>query len=179
MLSELQERYTHKARSLNIKPTTLQLFVSIERQTCWLVHDEEPLIRTFRVSTGKKPPSNQEGSNGTPIGLHCIGEKIGAGNRVGTVFKGRVPLGKTYAELDAKDREANLITTRILRLSGLEPGYNLGSGCDSYGRYIYFHGTNHEDKIGEPASGGCIQLLNTEMVEFFELVDEGDHVYIS
>tara|TARA_B000000557_G_scaffold226061_1_gene196331 strand:- start:788 stop:1384 length:597 start_codon:yes stop_codon:yes gene_type:complete len=179
MLSELQERYTHKARSLNIKPSARRLFVSIESQTCWLDSDDDPLTRTFRVSTGTRPPSNQEGSNGTPTGLHRIQEKIGGGSRVGTVFKGRVSIGKQYEELDHKDREPNLITTRILWLSGLEPGHNQGPGHDSYERYIYFHGTNHEDKIGEPSSGGCIQLLNTEIIELFDLTTLGDHVYIS
>ena len=179
MLSDLQERYTHKAQSLNIKPSSRRLFVSIERQICWLVCENEPLTRTFRVSTGLKPPSNQEGSNGTPTGLHRIQEKIGAGSRIGTVFKGRVSTGKQYAELDPNDRVANLITSRILWLYGLEPGYNQGPGHDSHDRYIYFHGTNHEDKIGEPSSGGCIQLLNTEMIELFDLSTEGDHVYIS
>ena len=179
MLSELQERYTHKARSLNIKPSARRLFVSIERQICWLDSDNDPLIRAFRVSTGLKPPSNQEGSNGTPTGLHCIQEKIGAGSRIGTVFKGRVSTGKQYADLDPEDREPNLITSRILWLSGLESGYNQGPGHDSHERYIYFHGTNHEDKIGEPSSGGCIQLLNAEMIELFDLTTEGDHVYIS
>ena len=179
MLSEFKERYTHKARSLNIKPSERRLFVSIERQICWLDFYNDPLTRTFRVSTGLKPPSNKEGSNGTPMGLHCIQEKIGEGSSVGTVFKGRVPIGKQYAELDPKEQETNLITSRILWLSGLEPGYNQGPSHDSHGRYIYFHGTNHEDKIGEPSSSGCIQLINTEMIELFDLTTEGDHVYIS
>ena len=179
MLSEFKERYTHKARSLNIKPSARRLFVSIERQICWLDCYNDPLTRTFRVSTGLKPPSNKEGSNGTPMGLHCIQEKIGEGRSVGTVFKGRVPIGKQYAELDPNEQEANLITSRILWLSGLEPGYNQGHSHDSHDRYIYFHGTNHEDKIGEPSSGGCIQLLNTEMIELFDLTTEGDHVYIT
>ena len=179
MLSEFKERYTHKTRSLNIKPSVRRLFVSSERQICWLACAAYPLTRTFRVSTVINPPSNHEASNGTPIGLHCIQEKIGEGSRVGTLFKGRVPIGKQYAELDPNEQEANLITSRILWLSGLETGYNRGHGHDSHDRYIYFHGTNHEDKIGEPSSGGCIQLLNTEMIELFDLTDEGDHVYIS
>ena len=120
MLSEFKERYTHKARSLNIKPSARRLFVSIERQICWLDFYNDPLTRTLRVSTGLKPPSNKEGSNGTPMGLHCIQEKIGEGSSVGTVFKGRVPIAKQYAELDPKEQETNLITSRILWLSGLE-----------------------------------------------------------
>lgn len=72
----------------------------------------------------------------------------------------------------------NLITTRILRLRGLETGYNAGQGCDSYERYVYIHGTNHEDRIGEPFSGGCVELRNAEMLELFDAVREGDLVWI-
>ncbi|MBT3483340.1 MAG: L,D-transpeptidase, partial [Opitutales bacterium] len=93
-------------------------------------------------------------------------------------FKGRVSIGKRYHQLSAEEQRPNLITTRILWLEGLEPGINQGDNCDSYQRYIYFHGTNHEDKIGQPSSGGCIQLLNQEMTELFDLIEIGDHVFI-
>ena len=51
-------------------------------------------------------------------------------------------------------------------------------GCDSYARYIYIHGTNHEDRIGEPFSAGCVEMLNTEVVELFNAVAEGDLIWI-
>jgi len=114
-----------------------------------------------------------ENSFGTPLGLHALADKIGDGEPEGMVFKGRVPQGH-FSEFPAEDKERNLITTRIIRLRGLEADYNKGPGCDSYDRYIYIHGTNHEDRIGQPFSGGCIEMYNTEVVDLFDQVDEGD-----
>lgn len=132
----------------------------------------------FTVSTSKNPSSCRADSYGTPTGLHALADKIGAGAPEGTVFKGRVATGQVYGEVRPEDAERNLITSRILRLRGLEPGKNSGSGCDSYDRYIYIHGTNHEARIGQPFSGGCVEMRNPEVIELFDLVDEGDLVWI-
>ena len=75
-------------------------------------------------------------------------------------------------EADAGD----LITSRILRLEGLEPGINQGPGCDSYERYIYFHGTNHEDQLGQAVSIGCIRMANADIIAVFDRVQDGDLV---
>jgi lipoprotein-anchoring transpeptidase ErfK/SrfK len=71
-----------------------------------------------------------------------------------------------------------LITSRILRLRGLEIGKNCGKGRDSYDRYIYIHGSNHEDRISQPFSGGCVEMLNADVIELFDQVDEGDLIWI-
>ena len=134
--------------------------------------------RIFSISTSKNPPSCIENSFGTPLGLHKLADKIGDGEPVDMVFKGRVPTGKLYSEFSEEEQQRNLITTRIIRLCGLEPGHNSGKGCDSYERYIYIHGTNHENRIGAPFSGGCIEMLNTEIIELFDRVEEGDLVSI-
>lgn len=177
MFSELNQPYTDKIDALNIKPSARRLVVSISEQTLDLIENDQ-VATTYIVSTSLKPPSNREGSGGTPLGLHRIREKIGEGAALGEVFKGRVSVGKRYHDLCKADQRANLITTRILWLEGLEPGFNKGGDCDSYSRYIYIHGTNHEEKIGQPASGGCVQLLNAEMRSLFESVEAGDHVFI-
>lgn len=136
------------------------------------------VAREFAISTSKNPPSCLADSYGTPKGLHALADKIGAGAPEGMVFKGRVTTGQLFNEVSEKDAEQNLITSRILRLRGLEPGKNAGAGCDSYDRYIYIHGTNHEDRIGQPFSGGCVEMLNCEVIELFDQVDEGDFVWI-
>jgi hypothetical protein len=177
MFLELNQPYTHKIEALNIKPSSRRLLVSIEYQSMNLI-ESDALVREFEVSTSLNPPSNVEDSGGTPRGLHRIAQKIGEGALHGEVFKGRVSIGKRYQELGEDERKPNLITTRILWLEGLEPGINQGDGCDSFKRYIYIHGTNHEDRVGQPASGGCIQLMNNEMIALFDAVDEGDHVFI-
>ena len=90
--------------------------------------------------------------------------------------EGRRPVYLAPTRPQAQQR--NLITTRIIRLRGLEAGHNSGTGCDSYERYIYIHGTNHEGRIGVPFSGGCIELRNSDMAELFDCVDEGDLIWI-
>jgi len=135
--------------------------------------------KIYTISTSLKPPSCVADSNGTPTGIHVIADKIGGGEPAGMVFKGRVPTGKHFSEYEGDEASRNLITSRILRLRGLQAGHNVGPGCDSYDRYIYIHGTNHEERIGQPFSGGCVEMRNPEVLELFELVDEGDLVWIT
>jgi len=53
------------------------------------------------------------------------------------------------------------------------------SNANTRERYIYFHGTNQEDRIGTPASHGCIRLRNDDIRELFDLVSEGVTVEIA
>lgn len=133
--------------------------------------------RIFKISTSKKPPSCLADSYGTPTGLHAAADKIGDGAPLGMVFQGRVPV-KHYTEFNQEAQQRNLITTRIIRLRGLDPERNTGTGCDSYERYIYIHGTNHEDRIGAPFSGGCVEMGNTDVVALFNMLQEGDLIWI-
>jgi lipoprotein-anchoring transpeptidase ErfK/SrfK len=143
-------------------------------------YESGKLVKTYTISTGKNPPSNAEGSNGTPPGLHVICEKIGADEPMDTVFISRVSTGKTWRELKAAGEPAEKarVTSRILRLKGLEEGVNAGPGVDSYARFIYIHGTVFEDRIGQPTSAGCITLLNRDMLELFSSVPVGTLVYV-
>jgi hypothetical protein len=134
------------------------------------------LVKSYVISTSRKPPSNIKHSLGTPRGLHAIAERIGAGQPTGMVFASRVPTGRHFSELP--ESESNLITTRILWLKGLEPGVNLGGEVDTYERYVYIHGTNHEDRIGSPMSAGCVLMKNLEIIELYEQVRSGDMVLI-
>ncbi len=40
-------------------------------------------------------------------------------------------------------------------------------------RYIYIHGTNQEQSIGQPASNGCIRMRNADVIRLFDLVEVG------
>ena len=135
-------------------------------------------MREFIISTSKKPPSNVKDSEGTPVGVHQIAEHIGAGLGEGMVLVGRVPTGQHFSEADDGQDRANLITTRILRIRGLEPGVNLGGEVDSYSRYVYIHGTNREERLGIPQSKGCILMNNREIIELFDEILDGDIVMI-
>lgn len=98
----------------------------------------------------------------TPTGRFRVAEKIGGGMPLGTVFKSRRPVKATKKLL----REEDLVMTRILWLDGLDPG-----NANTHQRYIYIHGTNHEENIGEPASHGCIRMKRDDVAELFELVE--------
>lgn len=136
------------------------------------------LVKSYVISTSRLPPSNIKHSLGTPRGLHEIAERIGAGQPPGVVFKSRVSTGHHFSELPEAGTNGNLITSRILWLRGLEPGVNRGGNVDTYERYIYIHGTNHEDRLGRPLSAGCVLMRNLDVVELFEEVRHGDLVWI-
>jgi hypothetical protein len=95
------------------------------------------------------------------------------------VFKSRVPTGRHYGELPDAAVNDNLITSRILWLRGLEAGVNRGGNVDTYERYVYIHGTNHESRLGEPLSSGCVLMGNLDIVDLYEDVRTGDHVFIA
>ena len=182
MMNETLQRMKERCAALGIKPTPRVIAVSIAQQTL-MFFDDCALRQSYVISTSLRPPSNVQDSLGTPRGLHEIAEKVGAGTPPGVVFKGRVSLGKHFNELSEEENERNLITSRILWLRGLEPGVNAGQNAagevvDTYRRYVYIHGTNHEDRLGTPYSAGCVEMRNLDIVSLFEEVRAGDLVWI-
>jgi hypothetical protein len=171
------ESFNKLSSTLGIKPTDRILLVRIGASTLQYYRTQN-LVKSYTISTSRRPPSNLKNSLGTPKGLHEIAERIGAGQPPGVVFESRVPTGHHFSELTGAKAEKNLITSRILWLRGLEPGANRGGEVDSYERYIYIHGTNHEDRIGEPVSGGCVLMRNADIIELYESVRAGDWVWI-
>ena len=153
---------------MNLKASTLQLRRS------------GAVVRSYAISGSKQPYSNVLNSLGTPLGLHAIAERIGAGQPSGTVFKSRVPTGVHFSEMPEEVvGTRNLVTSRILWLRGLEPGVNSGGNVDTYRRYVYIHGTQREDRIGERLSAGCILMRNQDIIELYDEVRVGDLVWIS
>jgi len=113
--------------------------------------------------------------------MHRVARKIETDSQIGTVFVSRKPNGETWNPEWNKDeslRQRDLILSRILVLEGLEPGVNQGPGVDSLQRYIYVHGTNREDLIGQPVSHGCVRMNNQSIIELFEIIKEGDPLVI-
>lgn len=171
------ERATQTCLRLGIKPADRLLLVRIDTATLQFFR-KGVLVKSYAISTSIRPPSNVKNSLGTPRGLHVIAERIGAGQPPGMVFKSRIPTGRHFSEFPDDVQQTQLITSRILWLRGLEPGVNLGGDVDTYTRYIYLHGTNHEERIGQPMSAGCIELRNLDIIELYEEVRAGDHVLI-
>lgn len=146
-----------------------RLEVSIDDQTLKVIAGD-PCIRQYAISTATKGMGFAMDSYRTPTGRFRIAEKIGAGECYGTIFKNRIPAGLWHPG-DAAD--GDLVLSRILRLEGLDP-----ENANTFSRYIYIHGTNHEDQLGQPASHGCIRLGNDDMIELFEMVDEGTELVV-
>jgi len=142
--------------------------VSVRDQRLTLTRDGEEL-RSYPISTSRFGIGTEEDSLKTPLGRFRIVEKIGDGAAPGTIFKARVALGPDDPPPDTED----FITSRILWLDGLEE-----ENANTRDRFIYIHGTKHEDEIGTPASHGCIRMRDADVIELFALVDETTQVVI-
>ena len=131
------------------------------------------------VSTAARGPGEEKHSFCTPRGAHVVRARIGAGVPLNTVFVGRRPTGEIYTPvLGRANPGRDWILTRILWLSGLEPGRNRLGNVDTMQRYIYIHGSPDEVMLGVPGSHGCIRMSNREVVELFERVPSGTEVQI-
>lgn len=142
--------------------------ISIRDQRLDLLSGDE-VLASYPVSTSRFGLGSEEGSFKTPLGRFRIAEKIGAGMPIGTVFRGRVRL----APDDPLPQTEDLITTRILWLDGLEQ-----HNANTRARFIYIHGTKHEEEIGQPASHGCVRMRNVDIADLFDRIPVAAEVRI-
>ena len=143
------------------KRARARIHISVHKQRLTLKLGQK-LLGAYPVSTSRFGLGTEVGSRKTPTGRFRIAEKIGTGMPIRTVFKSRRRVKLTDEVL----REEDLIMTRILWLDGLDP-----ENSNTRQRFIYIHGTNHEESLGKPASHGCIRMRNTDLVELYDLVD--------
>ena len=149
----------------------MNIRISLARQTLSLLDDAGTKLCDWPVSTALRGAGEQRGSYCTPRGRHLIRAKIGAGQPENTVFVGRRPSGEIFSpELEAAFPQRDWILTRILWLSGCEPGFNRLGDVDTMRRYIYIHGTPDRAVMGEAASHGCIRMRNADIIDLFERV---------
>ncbi|MGN0936312.1 MULTISPECIES: cell wall-recycling L,D-carboxypeptidase ElsL [unclassified Acinetobacter] len=152
------------------------ILINLKDQTLTL----PKLNKFYLISSGKNGIGEQENSGKTPRGWHQVAEKFGGQQPQNAVFKARQWTGEVYDEqLAALHPERDWILSRILWLSGLEPGFNVGEGCDTYQRYIYIHGTPDTEPMGIPMSHGCIRMRNSDVVELYQLIPLNALVYIT
>jgi lipoprotein-anchoring transpeptidase ErfK/SrfK len=144
------------------------IHVSLRDQRLTLKEGETP-IRSYPVSTSRFGVGTEQGSMKTPTGRFRVAAKIGGDMPSGTVFQSRVPLKPD----DPLPPTEDLVMSRILWLDGLDE-----HNANTRDRFIYIHGTKHEDKIGIPASHGCVRMRNADVLELFDLVDAGAQVII-
>lgn len=149
--------------------TNRRLVIKADTQTAeaW---EGNALVKTYAVSTAKNGAGCTEGSYCTPTGKMTVAQKIGGGLPQGAVLESRAPTGQVW-QGEASDED--LILTRILWLAGAEE-----HNRNTQDRYIYLHGTNQENRLGTPASHGCVRFSNKDIVEVYDFLSEGAEVEI-
>jgi len=158
--------------------TARHIEIDLSRQEL-TVFAADSLVSRYPVSTARNGPGEQADSECTPRGRHVIRARIGSGLVPGAVLVGRRPTGEIYSpELAERHPDRDWILTRILWLSGCEPGRNRLGAVDSMRRYIYIHGTPDDQPMGVPRSHGCIRMRNEDIVELFDDVPVGTFVEI-
>jgi hypothetical protein len=141
----------------------MHIYMSIGEQKLRLF-DGDVLVAEYVVSSAANGIGFEEGSYCTPTGRFEVSEKIGDGEPLGTIFKSRKPMGVW----DGTPSDDDMILSRILRLNGLD-----AENANSMERYIYIHGTNQEDLLGEPVSCGCIRMANADIVDLYDHIEVG------
>jgi lipoprotein-anchoring transpeptidase ErfK/SrfK len=148
----------------------MNIEISIPQQRL-VVCDGDRVLRSYSVSTASRGAGEKNGSLCTPRGRHIIRAKIGGGLPLNAVFVRRRPTGELWTrDLHDKYPGRDWILTRILWLSGCEPGRNRLGDVDTMRRYIYIHGSPDSAEMGKPGSIGCIRMRNADIVELFDLV---------
>lgn len=149
----------------------MKIRVSVANQSLSLFDAHGLILRQYSISTAKAGVGEISGSYQTPRGRHLIRAKIGAGQPENTVFVRRRPTGEIwtptlFGEFPGRD----WILTRILWLSGCEPGRNRLGCVDTMRRYVYIHGSPDTAEMGKPGSHGCIRMRNSDIIELFDIV---------
>lgn len=149
----------------------MNIRISLAKQQLDLIDDQGRILRSWPVSTAARGAGEVSGSYQTPRGRHIVRAKIGAGQPLHAVFSARRPTGERYTpELGAQHPDRDWILSRILWLSGCEPGFNRLGERDTMRRYIYIHGTPDEKFEQAPQSIGCVRMRNADLVELFDLI---------
>lgn len=158
---------------------TMHIEISIPEQSLTLFDDNSKQVSRFMVSTAASGVGCVKDSGCTPLGAHIIRAKIGADAPENAVFKGRRPTGEIFTpELKDQYPERDWILTRILWLSGTEPGKNRLGNVDTMQRYIYIHGSPDATEFGAPGSHGCVRMRNADLIALFDQVSVGTTVNI-
>lgn len=155
-------------------------YIVIDTATQTMIcYQQNDVLKTYLVSTGKNGLGEEENSECTPRGWHAVYAIHGQHYPEDAVFVSRKWTGEIYSPALAKiypDRD--WIVTRIIQLDGLEPGRNQGGRVDTLNRYIYIHGTPNNNCLGSPGSRGCIRMANADVIELAEWVSVGTRVCV-
>ena len=159
-------------------PRTLRIAVDMGEQRLRLL-DGDAVLMDVPVSTAANGAGERFGSECTPRGRHVVRAKIGAGAPPGSIFVGRRPTGEIFhPRMRERFPDRDWILTRILWLSGCEPGRNRLGDVDTMRRFIYIHGCPDDITLGAPGSHGCVRMRNDHVIELFERVPVGTPVVL-
>ena len=157
-------------------PETLHVLTATQRLE---LRRDGRVLGVWPVSTARKGLGELRGSECTPRGWHAIRIAIGTGCPRGAVFVGRRFTGEVWSPaLAAAHPGRDWILTRILWLTGLEPGRNRGGRVDTLRRFIYIHGCPDTEPVGVPRSHGCIRMHDGDLLDLFGRVGVGMRVEI-
>lgn len=178
----LEKLASHVAK-LGVNPTNEMIVVDTKKQTLSIIKDAKT-SKIYRISTGKNGLGQTVNTFKTPLGLHRINEKIGQGVPKYGIFQRRHYVGTTWKQLPRHMKHKDYISTRILRLEGLQPGFNKGRDwagrvVDTETRAVYIHGTVLEKNIGFPSTKGCVHMRADDVISLFESVPVGTLVWIN
>ena len=174
IIKECENYFFQKNRNL---PSSF-ICIEIKNQKLYLVNKKK-IADIYSISSSEKGVGNTAGSHKTPTGIHRIKSKIGDNVPINSRFIGRKLTGEIVDIIsDTSKGDLDIISTRIMWLSGEEYGINKGNGIDSYERYIYIHGTNEEGRIGTPSSHGCVRMKNKDVIDLYRKVEVGTLVLI-
>ena len=149
----------------------MRIRISLAEQRLSVLDDDGRVERSYPISTASKGAGEERGSYCTPRGNHIVRAKIGEGSADNTVFVARRPTGELYTPaLGEEFSGRDWILTRILWLSGCEPGRNRLGSVDTMRRYVYIHGSPDASAMGVPGSHGCIRMRNADIIELFDRV---------
>lgn len=146
-----------------------KMIVSVRDQKLVLMNHDQP-VKTYKISTSKFGIGDTPRSNCTPLGHMKIAKKIGDGQPAGAVFKSRRPTGEV---LQPNSPGRDPIVSRILWLKGTER-----HNRNAFNRFIYIHGTPEVNRLGNPASYGCIRMGTKDVIDLYNRVGTGADVYV-
>src|SRR6476620_4459433 len=149
--------------------TSNQVIISVRDQKLVLLRDGTK-VASYPISTSMFGLGDAWGRMTTPLGYLAVEKKIGDNVPVGAVFHKRRLTGEV---LQPNTPGRDPITTRIIWLRGLE-----AQNAHAFQRCIYIHGTPEENKIGRPASYGCIRMKSKDVAELYDQLPVGAVVQI-
>lgn len=169
--------------SLNVKPTPQMVLVNTKKQTLTVLQNNQ-IKKVYKISTSKRGIGQRANTFQTPQGLHRINEKIGDGVPRYGIFHRRHYIGTAWSHQPRHQHRKDFISTRILRLEGLQPGLNKGRDkkghlVDSEERAVYIHGTTMEWKLGSPSTKGCVHMSAEDVIHLFNEIPTGTLVWIN